>query len=159
MKCVSLPFRYREKIIFCVKFREINFFILSNTDIPIHVYYPNNNKWMSLCVLLFFFSKTSTPILMKLCMWSRHVLRKVLKYFPENSIHKQKKFINSQMAQYSLWKMGRAAALFSEFLTKHGLYTFFSGPLENKGWLWPFFWKACPILFFLRLGNGTRKQK
>ena len=42
-KYVGLPFGYREKIIFCVKFREINFFILSNTDIPIHVYYYDHN--------------------------------------------------------------------------------------------------------------------
>ena len=43
----------------------------------VYLQLPNNNKWMSLCVLWQDFSETWPPILMKLCMWPRHIPRTV----------------------------------------------------------------------------------
>ena len=49
-----------------------------NTDLgtPFRNYnfqHPNNNKWMSLCVLFPYNFGSCPPILMKLGMWSRHI--------------------------------------------------------------------------------------
>ena len=41
------------------------------------ILYPNNNKWMSVCLVTPLISETSKPILMKLCMWVEYVLKVV----------------------------------------------------------------------------------
>ena len=72
-------------------------------------------------MLCIFYSQTVPPILMKLCMWFRHIQRKVLKQFPKNSIHKQIFFINTTVFGQRSGPSGEFIELIIQFHLIHSV--------------------------------------